>query len=137
MNTNKTRILLAVMWHMIMLALLSADGIVRTSLLKPGLYWGIVAVTMFTSITMWFVSIIAAQDNNKAKGKSTFMILAEKYNSKHSIWVCIILVIETVFFIALHNAGASFVPYPRPIIFLIIFVVSQEICTLICSRKAA
>jgi len=50
MNTNKTRILLAVMWHMIMLVLLSADGIVRTSLLKPGLYWGIVVVTMFTSI---------------------------------------------------------------------------------------
>ena len=48
MNTNKTRILLAVMWHMIMLVLLSADGIVRTSLLKPGLYWGIVVVTMFT-----------------------------------------------------------------------------------------
>ncbi len=91
MNTNKTRILFAVIWHMIMLALLSVDGIVRTSLLKPGLYWGIVAVTMFTSITMWFVSIIAAQDNNKAKGKSTFMILAEKYNSKHSIWVSIIL----------------------------------------------
>ena len=91
MNTNKTRILLAVIWHMIVLALLSVDGIVRTSLLKPRLYWGIVVVTMFTSIIMWSISIIAVQDNNKAKGKSTFLIAAEKYNSKHSIWVSIIL----------------------------------------------
>lgn len=136
-DANKNRILCAVMWHTIMLALLSVDGVVRTPLLQPNLYWFIVSVAMIESIAMWSVSILAAWNGDDTKGDISLVTAAEKYNSEHHFWSWFIFAIEIIFVVALYYAEAAVVPYPRHIIFLIILLAGKGICTRICHKKAA